>query len=165
MFWTRLGALRYPTKIESMVGCAEAMARIEKSGSTLVAMIEESLIPLELVEPAGIVTSWARFQRLQAALKDARMPFFGSLNSLCHLLKDLGYPCMKPDSGVLASAASLGIVPTKRNYNDSDRRVAVETLQRCCIPLRTEMAVLDLYLLINGGMFWARQFVRSDYYA
>ena len=81
------------------------------------------------------------------------------------LSKDLGYPCMKPDSEVLASAASLGIVATKRNYNDSDRRVAVETLQRCCIPLRTEMAVLDLYLLINGGMFWARQFVRSDYYA
>lgn len=91
----------------------------------------------------------------------------GGLTSegLCHLLKELGYPCMKPDSGVLASAASLGIVATKRNYNDSDRRVAVETLQRCCIPLRTEMAVLDLYLLINGGMLWARQFVRSDYYA
>jgi hypothetical protein len=163
-YWHRLGGLRYPTKLDSMVGCAQALLRVRRTFDSFESLLRAHGLPLRVGTEADIGRFWQAFRRVQRALADADMPFFKGFTSLCHLLKDLGYPCLKPDSGVMKAAVNLGIVENRRYYPDTLRQHVVTTFQQCSLVLDISMAELDLSLLIAGGMSWAKQFVRGEYY-
>lgn len=167
-YWSRMGALRFPTKLRSMIECSRCFGRIRKNYPSFIEFLKSQEIPVKIQSQEDISQFWHRFDSLKNELTRADMPFFCQQTSLCHLLMMLGYDCAKPDSMVMAAAADLGIEPAllarSQNYSDSARRRVVKTMQEYCVDRKIRMPVLDLYFLICGRQSSVIHLVQSSFY-
>jgi hypothetical protein len=167
-YWSRMGALRFPTKLRSMVECARSFRRIGETQSSFIEFLNSFQIPATINSLADIEQFWSRFDALKNELSRLEMPFFNQQTSLCHLLMMLGHDCAKPDSMVMAAAAQLGIEPASssgsQNHSDSARRRVVRTMQEYCVDRRVRMPVLDLYFLICGRQSSVIHLVQPTFY-
>jgi 3-methyladenine DNA glycosylase Tag len=168
-YWNQIGAIRFPQKLEAMIGCAQALLRIKKQHSSFMTYLRSSKLPVALVNQSDIDVFWREFTAVQQYLQQKQMPFFNKLTSLCHLLMTLGYACIKPDSAVMGAAVKIGIVssgnnPEKPTYNDAKRREVVMTMQNYCLSRNFNIRVLDGYLLIYGGQTGAKALVVPQFY-
>lgn len=163
-FWGQIGAIRFPHKLEAMIGCALALLRIRKEHPSFMAYLRGAKIPVRLESESDINEFWMRFYDVQKYLQKIQMPFFSKLTSLCHLLMTLGYPCVKPDSAVMGAAVKIGMVSPESKPNDAKRKKVVETLQLYCLSRNFNIHLLDGYLLIFGGQTGARNMVKPQFY-
>ncbi|MDP2991753.1 MAG: DNA-3-methyladenine glycosylase I [Deltaproteobacteria bacterium] len=168
-YWNQIGAIRFPSKLDAMIGCAQALLRIKNQHPSFMSFLLASNIPVTVKSQSDIEAFWREFAALQQYLCQVQMPFFNNLTSLCHLLMTLGYDCAKPDSAVMSAAVNLGIVslggnPKKLIYTDRKRKDVVMTMQVYCICRSLRVTVLDVYLLICGGQTGARHLVSPRFY-
>ncbi len=168
-YWDQIGAIRFPQKLEAMIGCAQALLRIKKQHPSFMTYLRSSKLPVALQNQSDIDVFWKEFKTIQQYLQQTQMPFFNNLTSLCHLLMTLGYACIKPDSAVMGAAVKIGIIPfgsnpEKPTYNDTKRREVVQFMQSYCLSRGSNIRVLDGYLLIYGGQTGARPFVKPQFY-
>lgn len=160
-YWNQIGAIRFPQKLEAMVGCAQSLLQIKKQHPSFMVYLRSLKLPVELQSQSDIDVFWSEFATVQQYLQQKQMPFFNNLTSLCHLLMTLGYACIKPDSAVMGAAIKIGIVSSGNNtakptYSDVKRREVVKTMQNYCISRSFNIRVLDGYLLIYGGQTGAK---------
>jgi hypothetical protein len=168
-YWDQIGAIRFPQKLEAMIGSAQALLRIKKQHSSFMTYLRTSKIPVGLQSQSDIDLFWKEFDVVQRYLQQIQMPFFNNLTSLCHLLMGLGFACVKPDSVIMGTAVKLGIVspgksPEKPTYNEAKRREVVKTMQMYCVSRNFNIRVLDGYLLIHGGQTGAKNLVKPLFY-
>lgn len=168
-YWDQIGSIRFPQKLEAMIGCAQALRRIEKDYPSFMSYLRASKLPVKLQTQSDIDAFWREFISVQQYLKQKQMPFFNNLTSLCHFLMSLGYACIKPDSAVMGAAVKLGILspggnPDKPTYTDVKRKKVVEMMQWYSISRDLNIRVIDGYLLIYGGQTGARELVKSEFY-
>ncbi|MBL0226083.1 MAG: DNA-3-methyladenine glycosylase I [Geobacteraceae bacterium] len=163
-YWDQIGAIRFPQKLEAMIGCAQVLLQMKKHHSTFMTYLRASKIPVNLKSQSDIDIFWREFTAVQKYLHYIDMPFFNNSTSLCHLLMTLGYACIKPDSAVMGAAVKLGIVPEKSTYNDATRQGVVKTMQTYCLSRNFNIRVLDGYLLIYGGQTGAKHLVSPRFY-
>ena len=168
-FWNQIRAIRFPQKLEAMIGCAQALLQIKKEHSSFMTYLGASKIPVELHSQSDIDLFWKEFNTIQQYLQQKQMPFFNNLTSLCHLLMTLGYACIKPDSAVMGAAVKLGIISHggksgKPTYNDMKRKEVIKTIQLYCLSRKFNIRVLDGYLLIYGGQTGAKELVNPRFY-
>jgi hypothetical protein len=168
-YWSQIGAIRFPQKLEAMIGCAQALLRIQKQHTSFMAWLRASKLPVKLESQADIDLFWREFAIVQQYLDQMQMPFFNNLTSLCHFLMTLGYACIKPDSAVMGAATKLGITspggkPEKPTYNDAKRKEVIKTMQIYSVSRDFNIRVLDGYLLIYGGQTGARDLVNPAFY-
>jgi len=168
-YWSQIGAIWLPKKLEAMIDCAQALLRIKKQHTSFMTYLRASKIPIDLQSRSDIDVFWREFTVVQQYLQQKQMPFFYKLTSLCHLLMTLGYSCIKPDSAVMGTAVKLGIVspgsnPEKPTYNDAKRKEVIKTMQLYCLSRNFNIRVLDGYLLIYGGQTGAKGLVNPQFY-
>jgi len=168
-YWQKMGALRFPTKLKSMINCAKCFLKLGKEHSSFLSCLRSKNIPISIEDDEDIQNFWSQFDNLKKDFKLVEMPFFSQQTSLCHLLMMLGYDCAKPDSMVMSAAVDLGMVPSQPgtqnpNYSDSLRRRVVKTMQEYCVKRKLRMPVLDLYLLIQGGQSSVVHMVHPEFY-
>lgn len=169
-YWSQIGgAIRYPKKLKSMIGCAQALLKINENHKSFMTLLRGFEIPTELRSPSDIDEFWIKFTTFQQRLQQKQMPFFNKLTSLCHLLMIVGYPCLKPDSIVMGVAVRLGVISPgsgkkNNNYNDEKRMEVVKTMQAYCLSRKFNIHSLDKYLLIDGGQTGAIAQVYPQYY-
>jgi hypothetical protein len=168
-YWGQIGAIRFPQKLEAMIGSAQALLKIKKQHTSFMTYLRASKIPVGIQSQSDIDIFWKEFDFVQHYLQQMQMPFFNNLTSLCHLLMGLGYACIKPDSVIMGTAVKLGIVspgsnPEKPTYNDAKRREVVKTMQTYCLSRNFNILVLDGYLLIHGGQTGAKELVKPLFY-
>ena len=97
--WELLKTIRFKSKISSIVKCAVLL----NSGKfNLPAMLKN--IPVRVQTQDDIKEFWKNFIILREELKKIKMPFYGNTTSLLHLLLNLGYDCIKPDTIVMKVA-------------------------------------------------------------
>jgi hypothetical protein len=160
----KMATIWLPQKIIGIIGVAKIMSRPEWPTS----LFKE--IPHEFQMNEEIPVFWTKVDALLDKLKELGVPYYKSQTSLLHLLLDLGYPCLKPDSVVMDEAKKFGIVEPHtytnnkgkviESYRDEQRRSAVTFFQEYCISRQIKPAMLDLYLLIDGDQTGARQYVK-----
>ena len=158
-----IGAIRYHKKIDSMIGCAVALLVFQKKVTSFMAYLKGIQIPKEINTERDLDVFWTKFDQVRQDLMKAKMPFFRSFTTLCHLFTHLGYDCAKPDSAVMAAMLNLSVVTSPGN-GESELKRAVKTMQIYGMCRRLRTPVVDFYFLIHGGQEWAKQFVRTDYY-
>ena len=168
-YWKQIGAIRFPQKLEAMIGCAQALLKIRDEHASFMTYLCASKIPVEFQSESDIDVFWREFSTVQRYLQWKQMPFFNNLTSLCHLLMTLGYACIKPDSAIMGAAIKLGIIspgsnPEKPTYNDAKRQEVVKTMQAYCLSRKFNIRVLDGYLLIYGGQTGAKELVNAKFY-
>jgi len=168
-FWNQIRAMRFPQKLEAMIGCAQALLQIKKEYSSFLTYLGATKIPVELHSQSDIDLFWKEFNIVQQYLQQKQMPFFNNLTSLCHLLMTLGYACIKPDSAVMGAAVKLGIISPggksrKPTFNDTKRKEVIKTIQLYCLSRKFNIRVLDGYLLIYGGQTGAKELVSPKFY-
>lgn len=168
-YWNQIGAIRFPQKLEAMIGCARALLQIKKQHTSFMTYLTTLKIPVELRSQSDIGIFWREFTSMQQYLQQKQMPFFNNLTSLCHLLMTLGYACIKPDSAAMGAAVKLGIIspgsnPEKPTYNDSKRKEVIKTIQSYCLSRNFNIRVLDVYLLIYGEQTGAKELVNYQFY-
>ncbi|MDP3029272.1 MAG: DNA-3-methyladenine glycosylase I [Deltaproteobacteria bacterium] len=168
-YWSKLGVIWLPSKLEQMIGCAKAILQIQKQHSSFMSYLNNCKLPVTLSSDADIDLFWREFNVVSQYLNQIGMPVFDKTTSLCHLLMKLGYACIKPDSAVMGSAIKLGIIPAGSNpdkptITDTKRREVVKTMQRYCVSRSCDIRILDGYLLIYGGQSEARTLVKPQFY-
>ena len=168
-YWVQIGAIRFPQKLEAMIGCAQALLRIQKEHASFMTYLRALKIPVKLQSQSDIDVFWREFATVQQYLQQIQMPFFENLTSLCHLLMTLGYVCIKPDSAVMSAAVKLGLVSSGSNskkpkYNDTNRKDVVKAMQAYCLSRGMNSSVLDGYLLIYGEQTGAKVLVTPQFY-
>jgi hypothetical protein len=168
-YWDQIGAIRFPQKLEAMIGSAQALLQIKKQHTSFMTYLRSSKIPVGIQSQSDIDLFWKEFDSIQSYLHQIQMPFFNNLTSLCHLLMALGYACIKPDSVIMGTAVKLRIVspgknPEKPTYNEAVRREVVKTMQQYCLSRNFNIRVLDGYLLIHGGQTGAKDLVKPHFY-
>jgi hypothetical protein len=168
-YWGRIGAIWLPGKLRDMIGCAQALQRIRSEHTTFMAYLASKRTPTKIASESDIDLFWSEFNDIQKYFQAIRLPLFGSVTSLCHMLMKLGYACLKPDSAVMAAATKLGILPAGRtsdsaSYTDTKRKKVVRRIQEYSLYRNFKIQILDRYLLIFGGQKHARKFVRPEFY-
>ncbi len=168
-YWDRIGVIRFPSKIEAMIGCGQALLEIRNQYSSFMSYLRATNIPLTVQSQSDIEEFWSEFESIRHFLRQVKMPFFNNFTSLCHLLMALGYDCAKPDSVIMGTAVNLGLVLPginllKPTYTDRNRRDVIITMQVFSLCRRMRVSVLDLYLLICGGQTGARHLVNPQFY-
>ncbi len=167
--WGSIGALRFRSKITSMVACARALLAIRQQHPSFMAYLKSTNLLTAIRSQQDIAEFWTEFQAVQAYLHQIGMPFFHNLTSLCHLLMTLGFDCAKPDKVVMTVAVDLHIVPPRKNpkqptFTDRERRHVIETLQVYGLCRGMRVPAVDLYLLICGGQTGTLQYVFPQFY-
>lgn len=160
-----IGAIRYPQKVASIIKCARILQKLRSEKSMSFAMyIQAHGIPTRITNENELVLFWRKFEALRKELEDQDMPFVKNFTTLCHLLKDFGYDCAKPDSAVMNAAIKLGIINAKKSFNDTDKKKVIQIMQiyGLCRQLRTP--VLDLYFLIHGKQGGIMDLVMPGYF-
>jgi 3-methyladenine DNA glycosylase Tag len=168
-YWNQIGVIRFPQKLEAIIGCAQALLKIKKENTSFMTYLGASKVPVELHSQFDIDLFWKEFDSVQQYLQQKQMPFFNNLTSLCHLLMTLGYACIKPDSAVMGAAVKLGIISPggksgKPTFNDAKRKEVIKTIQLYCLSRNFNIRVLDGYLLIYGGQTGAKELVNPRFY-
>jgi len=160
-----LTAIRYPQKIDSIISCAEVLQKIQaKEGLTFARYIQGQDIPRRISNEKELDLFWEKFVVVQNRLNDWGMPFLNRLTTLCHLLKDMGYDCAKPDSAVMNAAVKLDIIKRKKTWTDNDRKKVIRIMQIYGICRGVRPPVLDLYFLIHGEQTGAIDLVQAGYF-
>jgi hypothetical protein len=169
--WHEIKAIRFKYKIRSMVECAKRLRTIRENHGSFMAYLKTVGLPNAIASESDILAFWDGFTRVRAYLLALDFPYFKNFTSLCHLLKDLGFDCAKPDLVVMRAAVGLGIVPPLTSgkvgttHAEHDLRKAVETIQRYAVARNLRASVVDFYFLIYGRQTDAVRFVKSEYYA
>lgn len=170
-----IGAIRFPTKIASIINTARAMSRlINRHGKTsFMDYLRAKGIPLRITTEREFDEFWKKFDLVRADFIDVEMPFFGGFTSLCHFFMDFGYDCAKPDSAVMDAAVKLHIVPAppkQKKHPDKDLpfpethlEKVVKTIQVYGMCWDVRPTVVDLYFLVHGGQSGVRKLVSSTY--
>jgi len=162
--WPEIKAIRFKRKVRAMVRCAACLLEIRNRYGSFIGYLSTAGLPRVVRSDADIRAFWNSFRQIQAYLREMKVPYFGNLTSLCHLLLDLGFDVAKPDSAVMEASVSLGIVAPARTYPPKNLERTVRTVQRYAITRGKRVPVIDLYFLVKGGQSWARQFVSEDFY-
>jgi hypothetical protein len=150
-YWDILKPIRFKGKIDSILNCAKIM----NSGSINMQEMLKS-VPVILKSYEDIDQFWKSFCNIRTQLEQNNMPFFKSTTSLLHLLLYLGYDCLKPDQIVMnVSINELHLVASQKNR---DKIYVVKAIQQYCVDRQIRPAVVDFYLLAEGGQAWANQF-------
>jgi 3-methyladenine DNA glycosylase Tag len=159
-------SIRYRGKIDAIIRLAGFLAELESvHKQTFAEYICEKKLPTQILTENDMEDFWRKFDQLQSDLNDKGAPFFNRLTTLCHLLKDLGYDCAKPDSAVMNAAVKLKIVQIKKTWNDSDRRQVVRIMQMYGFCRGVRPPVLDLYFLVHGEQTGAVDLVKKEYFS
>lgn len=156
-----IGAIQIKKKIDSMIGCAPALIKLQNDAASFMDYLRGMKIPDEIETESDLNSFWTKFDQVKDKLKTIGMPFFASDVSLCHLFTHLGYDSAKPDSGVMKAAVELSIV-TKSG--SKERRETIKRMQLYGMCQHLRAPVVDFYFLIQGGQSWAQQFVSKDFY-
>ncbi len=161
-YWTRewLSPIRFPSKLEKMVSCAEGLLKIADSYGSYMEFLKSCGFPLRLSSPDGINSFWTAFD----IARSNSPPFYRNFTSLCHLLQSLGFPCGKPDRIVLNVGEELGIIKRRKQHSELDQRRVVRLMQEYAERTKLCVPVVDLMFLIHGGQTEARGFVSASYY-
>ena len=163
----RLSPLRFPSKLEKMVKCAESLIKIASRHGSFMRYLESQRFPIRIMSKQDVNVFWEAFDNtLQYFGSDnVNLPFFKNFTSLCHLLQVLGFDCAKPDSIVMDTASRLCIVPAQeRPHSKTDRKKVILKMQLYSLYKSIRTPVVDLYFLIDGGQTDARKFVKPSYY-
>jgi 3-methyladenine DNA glycosylase Tag len=161
--WHRITPIRFPRKLNSIVGCAKSLQDVGMQYGSFSTLLEHINMPRFLESEADIEQFWGAFIHMKRELTDFDMPFFKSSTSLLHFLLHIGFPCVKPDLILMRVAQKIGMVDSVRT--ERDRLRAVRLIQLYCLRRGMLPSVVDLCLLIFGGQKWARQFVCSSFYS
>jgi hypothetical protein len=157
----KLSPMRYPDKINKMIGCAVSLQQIAKMNGSFMGFLKQFQLPEKLRSDADIDLFWIAFDQTRAGAP----PFFQNFISLCHLLQAFQFPCAKPDKVVMKVAAELGIVGDRKQYPEADLRSVVRLMQSYAAERGITVPQVDLLLLIHGNQTWAKTLVRTSYYA
>ena len=158
--WDKIKSIRFKKKVNSIIDCAKAMVQIRSKYGSFAVLLGN--IPVKLTSDDDIEKFWKGLDRIKAILKEENMPFFKNYTSMLHLLLDLGYDCIKPDSAVMKASKKLGIVSSEKGENNL--LITVKFVQRYCISRKMIPSVIDFYLLIYGGQRWAKNYVNQSFY-
>lgn len=161
-YWSRewLSPIRFPSKLEKMVACAEGLLEIAESYGSYMGFLNSCGFPLSLNSPDDINSFWSAFDRARSSSP----AFYRNFTSLCHLLQSLGFPCAKPDRIILNVGEELGILKRRKQHSELDQRKVVRIMQEYAELTRLRVPVVDLMFLIHGGQTEARGFVSAAYY-
>lgn len=160
--WDKIKVIRFPKKINSIIGCAESLASIKLRHGSFVALLKKIDIPVNLKSEADVEKFWQGFNNLRNELEQERMPFFNRHTSLLHFLLYIGYDCIKPDLVVMKVAKKLGIVESERgtkNLLQTVRIIQIYSFNREIRP-----SIVDFYFLIYGGQRDAKKYVNASFY-
>ena len=164
----RLKPLRFPCKLNSMVGCAKSLLKISSQHGSFMRFIERQRFPIKADSLNKQRLFWESFDNTRGYLVSIGCPFFAEFTSLCHLLQDLGFDCAKPDSIVMGTAERLGIIgnsTTKGQRPLKERKKVIQIMQMYAAHKNIKTPVVDLYFLIYGGQTDARKFVEPAFYS
>ena len=153
--WERIRCIRFRKKVKAIIGAAQAMEHLHRSGFDLRKHLRA--YPARIQRSADITDFWHSFDSLRGQFRAAKMPYFNQLTSLLHLLLHFGFDCLKPDLIVQNAAIETGLLPPKPG--ERDLRQLVQTIQEYSLSRGTRPGVVDFYLLVYGGQTWAMQFV------
>lgn len=155
--WNKIKCIRFKYKISAMISCSQYLIHIkEKYGSFMKLLINQEM-PKKINEVEDVEKFWRAFKNIQKTLINMNIPYFKNTTSLCHLLMDLGYDCVKPDKVVMDVCSKIGIVSNSKR--DKDLKNAVKFIQLYSIDRKIRPSSVDVYLLIYGGQEWAKQFL------
>ena len=173
-YWPQVREIRFKKKIGAMIGCAVSLRAIGARHGSFMRYLKSVGLP-SIKSDSDIQLFWESFNQVRAYFLDVDFPYFGNFTSLCHLLLDQGFDCVKPDSAVMKAAVSLGIVPPppmqKKNpkkaslHPEKSLRKTVETIQAYALCRHVRPPVIDMYFLIHGGQSGAVGLVEPAYYS
>lgn len=173
-YWTKMGAIRQRRKVKSMIDCATFLASNQQQHGSFMEFLHKTGLPVRIESQQDINGFWKSFDQIRDRLGKWNVPYFSSFISLCYLLMELGFDCLKPDSAVMTAAVRLGIVPetpyqkkdpTKRaNHPETSLRRAVEAIQSYAVLKGKRTPVIDLYLLILANQTGVQGYVDPAYY-
>lgn len=164
----RLAPLRFPSKLYSMVGCANGLLKIASHHGSFMQFIASHQYPNRIDSPDKQKMFWQSFDATRSYLEKIGFPFFGEFTSLCHLLQDIGLDSAKPDSRVMGVAERLGVIGTTTKKGQrplKERKEVVKIMQMYSAHRGIKTPVVDLYFLIYGGQTEAREFVQPAFYS
>jgi hypothetical protein len=156
--WKSISAIRQQAKLFHIV----SLARKLKSIGSISATLNNTEIPRQISTAQDIENFWIGFDKLQATLKQKKIPFFQSTTSLLHFLLDTGYDCIKPDLVVMRVSQKLKIVDSEKG--DKNFRTTVRTVQQYSLDRQIRPTIVDFYFLIDEGQRGAKKFVTNDFY-
>jgi 3-methyladenine DNA glycosylase Tag len=161
-YWTTewLSPIRFPSKLEKMVSCAQGLLKIRSSHGTYMRFLRTCSFPLSLCSSDDINSFWTAFDRARSNSP----AFYRNFTSLCHLLQSLGFPCAKPDRIVMNVGEELRIVQMRKQHSELDRQRVIRLMQEYAERTKLRVPVVDLMFLIHGGQTEARRFVSASYY-
>lgn len=156
--WELIKAIRQQGKIFHII----MLARKIKNIGNLPDIFNNNKIPKKIESLSDIDDFWHGFNELQNILKINKIPFFQSTTSLLHFLLESGYDCVKPDLVVMRVGKKLGII--NETESDESLRKMVKSIQLYSLERNHRPSVIDLYLLIDEGQKWAKNFVKKEFY-
>jgi hypothetical protein len=166
--WGNIKAIRKKSKIFHLIQMArEISGTMKKSG--IGNFIADSGLPAKIRSDSDIDEFWVAFHRLREKLTDRDFPFIQAQTSLLHLLMEFGYDCAKPDSAVLKAAFGMGLIdaiPKNFATKSADKvcERVVRLIQHYAVARGLRPAVVDWYMLIEGGQTGAREYVAGTGY-
>jgi 3-methyladenine DNA glycosylase Tag len=170
--WEKIGAIRFPTKVKSMICAARSILEIQRQHGSFMSYLATVGLPANISSESQIEAFWNGFDQMRKDLKEIEFPFLQSFTTLCHFLMNCGFDCAKPDSGVMAAATDLGIVPRLQNkkakHSESDLRNTVLAIQKYTVARQEtdkRPSVIEMYFLIQGGQSGAKGWVSEQFYA
>lgn len=154
-YWASLKAIRFKKKLGQMIEVAKSLKKIKKKHGSFMNFLESFGLPKKIKTQAVVDNFWEAAKQIHDALNGFRMPAFRNITSLMHLLRDLGYPCLKPDSTVMRIMFNVGLVEKRKGKTDLIK--VVRTVQQYCLSRNITPSIMDQYLLMFGGQSVARE--------
>ncbi|SDJ35894.1 hypothetical protein SAMN04487926_1454 [Paraburkholderia steynii] len=166
-YWERIKGIRKKTKIFHMIQMARGIVG-SRSKEGIGNFLVDCGLPDEIRSETDIETFWTAFHALRARLVDRDFPFVKEQTSLLHLLMEFGYDCAKPDSAVLKAALAMGLISSIPNKTGRKAERACEEvvrkIQQYAIARGKRPAVIDWYMLLEGGQTGALNRVKKSGY-
>lgn len=160
-YWREIRVIRFRWKAKNMIAAAKVMQKIVKEHGSFSGFLNEFDLPKRLETESDIDKFWQRTDQILEAIKEYEMPSFKNVTSLMHLLDNLGYPCLKPDSTVMKILYNVGLI--EKGRGERILRQAVRTIQEYCVGKDITPKVMDRYLLIFGGQSDWKDYIEEPF--
>ncbi|MBC7363647.1 MAG: DNA-3-methyladenine glycosylase I [Candidatus Aminicenantes bacterium] len=150
-FWEEIKDIRFPAKLEKMIGVARAMQKIVQEHGSFHNFLKNFNLPEELKSISDVdkFWHWDGVEKVREGFESYGMPGLKNYRTLMHFLENMGYPCLKPDRIVMRVMHNVGLV--EKETGKKHLRQAVRTIQEYCVGKDITPKIMDRFLLMFGG--------------